>query len=247
VIPGEARMDIIKLTGEISPQPEEHTIITIDGPAGAGKSTLAKMLSESLNFVFLDTGALYRVAALHLLKRGIRPEIDLVEVGDFETLDLRVKPGIASMRLFLGDDDVSEIIREESIGVCASKFSTNPHVRRALLELQRSFACRWNVVAEGRDMGTVVFPNAMVKFFLTADLNERAGRRYKELLDRGQIVDRAVVTSEMRSRDHRDELRKEAPLVPASDAVIIDTTGLSPVQALALMLVKIHNSAKKKS
>jgi len=211
-------------------------IIAIDGPAGAGKSTMARLLARRLGFPLLDSGALYRAMALHLTRLGIAPEDGAVPDSALNSIDLRIEPDVASMKLFLGGEDVGEAIRDERIGQAASKFSARREVRRALLGLQRSVGARGNVVVEGRDMGSVVFPNAEVKFFITADPEERARRRYEELLEKNGRPRLSEVRSEMRARDVRDESRAEAPLVQAPDAVVVDTTSLTPDEVLQRMM-----------
>ncbi len=217
-------------------------IITIDGPAGSGKSTVAGMLAARLGFVLLETGGLYRVMALHLSRNGVSPDSGPIPSHVLASLELVVVPEVGSMRIFLGDDDVTTAIRGEEIGRDASRFSVRPEVRKALLGLQRSVAAEGNMVAEGRDMGTIVFPEAQVKFFLTADLEERADRRFRELAGRGEHVDLSAVFSDMRARDERDRSRAEAPLVPAPDSVGIDTVGMSPPEVVDLMLAHIQEA-----
>jgi cytidylate kinase len=159
-------------------------------------------------------------------------------------LNLEVEPAVASMKLFLDGTDVSGIIREEQVGEAASQFSTRPEVRAALLDLQRSVGAKGRVVAEGRDMGTVVFPNADVKFFLTAQLDERSRRRYQELLAKGEKPVLDEVRSEMSLRDQRDESRAESPLTRAPDAMILDTTSLDRRDVLERMIEHIELKLK---
>jgi len=218
----------------------KRLVIAIDGPAGAGKSTAARLLAEHLGFFLLDTGALYRVMALHLIRSGIVPGAERIPESALESLDLRIEPQIASMRVFLGEEEVTAMIRDEWLGEQASRFSTKPEVRRALLGLQRSASSKWDLVAEGRDMGTVVFPDAQVKFFVTAELSERSKRRHLELVERGDSTPLDKVRQEMRARDDRDESREASPLVKAQDAITIDTTNLNPQQVLGQMLKDIE-------
>ncbi|HTY24411.1 MAG TPA: (d)CMP kinase [Desulfomonilaceae bacterium] len=224
-----------KPAGEESKKDGRLTVITIDGPAAAGKSTAARLLAQRLGFVLLDSGALYRGLALHLIRCGISPNTRSVPEMALESLELRIEPGVGFMRVFLGSEDVTEIIREESVGEAASRFSTKPEVRKALLKLQRWAGSQWNLVAEGRDMGTVVFPGARVKFFLTADPEERSKRRYRELVTRGETSELERVDAEMRRRDERDTSRQSSPLIKAEDAIILDTTRLSPEQVVDRM------------
>ncbi len=218
------------------PVNREGPVIAIDGPAGSGKSTTARLLAERLGFVLLDTGALYRAMALHLINHGITPDDDHVPEDVLSSIDLRVEPLVASMKVFVDGKDVAKAIREERIGVAASRFSARPEVRRALLPLQRAVAAKGRVVAEGRDMGTVVFPEAEVKFFLTAGLEERSRRRHRELLERNEESNLSEVRDLIRARDDRDQSRAEAPLIPAQDALIVDTTLLKPEEVVDRMM-----------
>jgi CMP/dCMP kinase len=217
--------------GAKSPGP----IVAIDGPAGSGKSTVARMLAERLRFLLLDTGALYRVTALHLMRNGIASNADAVPSAILDSMEVRLVGKVASTEFYLGTENVTAEIRDELVGAEASRFAAWPEVRAALLELQRSAAKDGNVVAEGRDMGSVVFPDAEVKFFLTANLEERARRRFEELLERGVDTDLAVVLAEMRERDERDSSRHEAPLVKAPGAVTIDTSAMTREEVLQAM------------
>ena len=204
---------------------EKRIIIAIDGPAGAGKSTIARRIAEKLGFIYVNTGAIYRAVTLWAMRLGI----DSTDMHRLEQLAREAKIELAARdgRIFLNDEDVTEAIRHPSVAEASSKVSMLPGVRRALLALQRRVAEENSVVMEGRDIGSVVFPNAQVKIFLDADSKERARRRALELEEEGQDTDFQTVSGELKQRDERDRLRPESPLVQAPDAELVDTTGLS--------------------
>ncbi|MGC8906806.1 MAG: (d)CMP kinase [Desulfomonilaceae bacterium] len=218
------------------PSAARSRIITIDGPAGVGKTTAARTLSKKIGFLLLDSGALYRAVALHLLREGVSPDSLSVPREKLISLDLKIEENVGDMLIYLQGEEISPCIRTEEIAVAASKFSTLPEVREFLLPLQRETARRQNTVAEGRDMGTVVFPDADLKFFFMADLVERAQRRYRELLRSGANVLPEEVEADIRSRDERDATRLAAPLVRPKDAIPIDTTRLTPEAVVEQLL-----------
>ena len=210
-------------------------LITIDGPAGSGKGTIARILSDRLDLNYLDSGAIYRVIALFLNRNHIpNDEEQLIKqkIKDLNIVFLKTK-------VTLNNDDVTEEIRSEKIAKTASHISSLKSVRASILDLQRSYFQPPGLVAEGRDMGTVVFPEANKKFFLTASTEERAARRYKQLISKGFDVNIHDLVSEIQERDNRDINRKISPLVPASDAHQIDTTFLSPDEVVNAILQKI--------
>jgi len=199
-------------------------IVTIDGPAGSGKSTAARRLAERLGFDFLDTGAMYRAVALEVLSRGIdiadvARVVEVAHTADIEALGPVVRAG---------GRDVTAAIRTPEVSSAASKVAAIPEVRTELVRLQRQAAERRNVVSEGRDQGTVVFPLAECKFYLTADPNERARRRQLELAEQGETIAVEDLLRQILERDNRDQTRDTAPLRPADDAIRIDTSHLSP-------------------
>ena len=215
-----------------TPQGAGPAVITIDGPAGAGKTTVARALAERLGFMLLDSGALYRAVALVALERAIGFQDDQALEAIAVKLPVRFERHGSGTRVWLAQRDVTAEIREPSVSDAASRVSARPRVRAALLGLQRAIAVGRGVVAEGRDMGTVVFPDAAVKIFLVASPEERARRRTQELRDAGHAAaDHAQVQEEQETRDRRDSEREVAPLRPAPDAVVMDTTDL-PLEAV---------------
>ena len=199
--------------------------IAIDGPSGAGKSTISKILAKEFGFTYVDTGAIYRTVGVYARRNGINPK-SAEDVGKaLSDINIEIKHTDGVQRLYLNGDDVTEAIREHIISQYASDVSAIPVVRAFLLEMQREFARRDNVIMDGRDIGTVVLPDAGIKIFLTATDEDRATRRYEELLSKGQSVTFEKVLSDMRIRDEQDSKRAVAPLVPAEDAITVDTTG----------------------
>ena len=213
----------------------KYKSIAIDGPSGAGKSTLAKALARRLHFLYVDTGAIYRTIALYLARRGISPK-DCAQVEkclrDIE-IGLRHEGDVQCM--FLGEEEVTHLIRSPEISSLASDVSAIPAVRAYLLEFQRAFARKNNVIMDGRDIGTVVLPDADIKLFLTADPEDRARRRYEELTLRGVDTTYEEVLCALKKRDENDRSRSVAPLKPAADALIINTTGNSLEKSVAVV------------
>lgn len=209
--------------------------IAIDGPAGAGKSTIAKMVSAKLGYIYVDTGALYRTVALYITENGIADE----DIGSsLEKADVSLRFVDGAQRVFLGDRDVSELIRTPDISMAASRTSAIPAVRAYLFETQQKIARENNIIMDGRDIGTVVLPNADVKIFLTASAEERANRRYKELSEKPDCPPYEDILKDIIQRDYQDMHREIAPLKQADDAVLVDTTSLDLEQS-AEAIVKI--------
>lgn len=211
--------------------------VAIDGPAGAGKSTLARRLAERLGFLYVDTGAIYRTVALAVLRAGVDPADEAGVGGLLEGLDVKMAYGEDGVqRMYLAGEDVSEAIREHQISGAASKVSAIPAVRAFLLDFQRKQTREGSVVMDGRDIGTVVLPGADVKIFLTAAPEARAKRRLLELEQRGQSADLETVLRDIKDRDYKDEHRPIAPLKRAEDAALLDTTNLDLEQSLEALL-----------
>lgn len=209
--------------------------IAIDGPSGAGKSTIAKILAKELGFIYVDTGAMYRSIGLHMLRNGV-DSTDLPAVqAALQGIEINIAYVDGAQHIYLNGEDVSELIRTEAVSKAASAFSAIPEVRAFLLELQRGLAAKNSVIMDGRDIGTVILPNAEVKIFLTADDTARAERRYKELIEKGQEVTFESVLENIRQRDKNDSERALAPLKPAEDAVLVDTTKLDLMQSVEAM------------
>ena len=205
----------------------KYLVITIDGPAGAGKSTISKALARKLSYVYLDTGALYRAVAYKILEERISPD-DKNQISDLcDQVNIQLKNIDGSLKVFIGEDNVTDKIRAEEVGLLASKISAMPVVRKALLSIQRKAGEKGGIVAEGRDMGTVVFPNADYKFYLDAGTEERVRRRHKELIMRGEEADYQKIKKDLVVRDQQDQGREIAPLKASHDAVIIDSTNIS--------------------
>lgn len=201
--------------------------IAIDGPAGAGKSTIAKTVSKNLSYIYVDTGALYRTIGLNVLRQGKdtkKPDEVVSTLADAK-VSLRFVDG--EQRVFLGEEDVSEAIRQNEVSMAASNVSSIPAVREFLFDLQRNIASENNCIMDGRDIGTVVLPDAKIKIYLTASAEARADRRFKELTEKGQSVDYNVILEEIKKRDYQDMNREIAPLKKAEDAVLVDTTELN--------------------
>ncbi|MBI6548515.1 (d)CMP kinase [Xenorhabdus lircayensis] len=217
-------------------------VITVDGPSGAGKGTLCQALAEALNWQLLDSGAIYRVLALAAIHHQVDIQSEDALVPLAANLDVRFVPANGKLRVILEGEDVSNEIRTETVGNTASQAATFPRVREALLRRQRAFRIAPGLIADGRDMGTVVFPDAPVKIFLDASAEERACRRMLQLQEKGFSVNFERLLSEIQERDFRDRNRAVAPLVPAQDALILDSTGMSIEEVIDKALTYAKNA-----
>lgn len=209
--------------------------VAIDGPAGAGKSTLARRLAAELGYIYVDTGALYRAVGLYALRAGADPKDSAAVNALLPQITLRLELENGEQQVYLNGERVSAAIRTEAAGMAASAVGANPAVRAFLLDLQRDFAKTQNVLMDGRDIGTVVLPEATVKIFLTASPEARARRRWKEYQDKGQPLPFEEVLADVRQRDAQDMGRAAAPLRQAEDAVLLDTSALNFEQSLEAM------------
>ncbi len=210
-------------------------IITIDGPSGSGKGTISQLLAAELGFHYLDSGALYRLLAMAAQRHqvALNNVRGLVVLAAHMDITFKMDPEGGTPTVLLEGEDVSALIRSEEVGKNASLVAAIPEVRNALLQRQKAFAREPGLVADGRDMGTVVFANAALKIFLTASPEERAQRRYNQLIDKGESDSLAALVDQVRQRDERDRGRVAAPLRPAADAILLDSTALSVAEVFA--------------
>ena len=216
-------------------------IITIDGPAGAGKGTISKLVSQNMGFHYLDSGAIYRVIAFEANQKGLATD----QISQITELIDEINIQFIGDKIFLTDKDVSELIRSEDIGKFASEIAKNEEIRKNILEFQKSFFKPPGLVADGRDMGTVIFPKAKVKIFLTASIQERANRRYKQLILKEKDVNLTDLFQRIKIRDESDKNRKISPLKAANDAYLVKTDNLSIKQSYEKVMEIIKSKIDK--
>lgn len=213
-----------------------HLTIAIDGPAGAGKSTIAKNLAAHFAIVYVDTGAMYRTVALHMLRKGIDTSDEEQVIGALDQVHIRIDYIEGSQHIFLNDEDVSSAIREQMVGENASKVSVHMPVREKMVAMQQEMGRTTSLVMDGRDIGTHVLTDATLKVYLTADARVRAQRRYDQLVEKGLEADIDAITEEIEERDYRDMNREHAPLRQADDAVLVDTSGMTIDQVVETII-----------
>lgn len=209
--------------------------VAIDGPAGAGKSTLARRLAADFGYIYVDTGAMFRTIGLYALRAGKEPKDNEAVDALLPNITLEFAFIEGEQHIYLNGEDVSTAIRTEEVGMAASAVGANPAVRAFLLEMQRDMAKTQNILMDGRDIGTVVLPNATVKIFLTASAEARAQRRAKELAEKGQPADFATVLADIQQRDYQDSHRAVAPLKQAEDAILVDTSDIGLQESFDLL------------
>lgn len=210
--------------------------IAIDGPAGAGKSTIAKMVAKKLGFIYVDTGAMYRAMALYFIRQGIGAEDEAAITAACKDAKITIRYQDGAQQVILNGEDVSGLIRTEEVGNMASATSIYPEVRSHLLDLQRSLAASADVLMDGRDIGTCILPDADAKIFLTASTGVRAMRRHKELVQKGETCNLDEIEQDIIERDQRDMNRETAPLKQAEDAVLIDSSGMTVAEVIDAIL-----------
>lgn len=210
--------------------------IAIDGPAGAGKSTIAKLVAKKLGYIYVDTGAMYRAIAHYLVQNNINIENNAELKSACESINIAIKYEDDVQQVYLNGENVTPFLRTEETGNMASKSSAKAPVREALLELQRDMAKEYNVVMDGRDIGTNVLPDAEVKIYLTASSKERANRRYNELIEKGEEADLDKIEADIIERDERDMNRDIAPLKQADDAVLVDSSFMTIDEVVAAIM-----------
>ncbi len=220
-------------------------IVTIDGPAGSGKSTVAKQIAQRLDWMYLDTGATYRCAAIIAQRENLSADQTQQIAHKLRQADIKFKPSDAKPKVFLNDRDVTEEIRSETISELASKLAADPEIRSILVAKQRQIASQYaNIITEGRDQGSTVFADADIKIYLDAADDERARRRYRQLIEQGEQADYEQILQAIKQRDYRDKTRKISPLTIPDDAVVIDTTNLNIEQVVEKIITLIEDKRK---
>lgn len=219
--------------------------IAVDGPSGSGKSTLSRKAAETLGYIYVDTGAMFRSIGLYVQRKGLQTSQtdEICACLNEISIDMKYKDG--EQLIFLNGEDVSSEIRTHIISSYASDVAKIPQVRSFLLDMQREIAAKNNVIMDGRDIGTVVLPNADVKIFLTASAEVRAKRRYNELIERGQNIDFEQILQDIKDRDYQDSHREIAPLKPSCDSIILDTSNLKFEQSLQLLVSTIKENIEQ--
>ena len=218
--------------------------IAIDGPAGAGKSTIAKIVSKKLGFIYIDTGAMYRAMAVHMIRNGVSGDDSSEVEKNIDSADISIGHENGEQVVFLNGENVNGQLRTEQVSAMASKTSANAKVREKLVELQRKQAKTTDVVMDGRDIGTVVLPDSQLKVYLTAGTRVRAERRYKELIAKGENCNIDEIEADIKERDHRDMTRENSPLKKANDAVEIDSSYMT-IEEVADKIISLYKETEK--
>ena len=218
--------------------------VAVDGPAGSGKSTVAKEIAKALGILYIDTGAMYRTVGMACLKKGIDPADEGAVVASLDDLDMKIFPEAGGQRILLDGEDITSRIRTEEIGKAASSVAAYQKVREKLVEIQQGLAKEQSVIMDGRDIGTKVLPDAEVKIYLDASVEERAKRRVGELEAQGKTADLEIIREEIAQRDYQDMHRENSPLCRAEDAVNVDTTGLDIPTVTEKLLALIAEKTK---